>query len=94
MARTFGMLLALGALVAQAQSFDLYGVGPRSISMAGGGYTLDDPLQMANGLTLEGAVQVAITSGCNLEKAGPNQNPNYRFGGQVLTCCLGARYEF
>ena len=43
------MLLALGALVAQAQSFDLYGVGPRSISMAGGGYTLDDPLQIVPG---------------------------------------------
>ncbi|MBS1150460.1 MAG: long-chain fatty acid transport protein [Myxococcaceae bacterium] len=61
---------------------------------AGGGYTLDDPLQMASGLTLEGAVQLAVTSGGHVEKAGPNLNPNYQFGGSVLTLSAGARYEF
>ena len=60
----------------------------------GSGYVFDDPLQMAKGLALEASAQLAILPGQDVVKSGPNNNPDYRFGGAVLALAVGARYQF
>ncbi len=60
----------------------------------GGGWTFDDPLQMAKGLTLDGAAQLTLMSPREVNKVGNNKNPNYRFGGSALYLGVAARYDF
>jgi long-chain fatty acid transport protein len=60
----------------------------------GGGWKFDDPLKMAKALHVDAAVQLTFLSPREVVKSGPNNNPNYRFGGSQLVLSLGVRYAW
>jgi long-subunit fatty acid transport protein len=60
----------------------------------GGGWTFDDPLKMARALVVDAAVQMTFLTPREVVKSGPNNNPNYSFGGSQLVLSLAVKYAW
>ena len=60
----------------------------------GGGWSFDDPLEMARALSVDGVAQLTLLSPRDVAKVGNNASPNYRFGGSSLYLGAAVRYDF
>jgi long-chain fatty acid transport protein len=59
----------------------------------GAGWSFDDPLKMAEAITVDLAGQVTALEGGTVVKDGPNNNPNYTFGGTHVDLGIAVKYE-